>query len=153
MKPVDRMMQLFDALFAAPEGLDIYQIGEVLHLDVSEPGGTGRAMAFSVIRDLRIRLGNLNDQEDSRAHGYTVPIRHEGTRQIYFLTANKDQATDWQSIRFRTVLSRLDVDLAHWQSLVASTDAATTPGRIARAYVRHFTRLIEDVRAIADEGF
>lgn len=146
-------VRLFEALVRAPDGLDIHEIGKELDVDVTDPCGVGRHKAFAAIRALRLRLAELNDDKDERMHGYTVPIRRDSQRHVYFLTANREQGATWQGVRADTVLSRLQVDLAHWKSLQTSTDGRTADGRIARAYVRHFSRLIEDVQEIKQGGF
>lgn len=140
------VVTLFDALVAARDGLDIYQIGKILDLNVHDPSGRGRA--FTVIRSLRLRLGSVDDE---RLSGYSVPIRRESGRHVYFLSANVEQAADWQGGRADTVLSRLDVDIAHWKSMVKATDGRTVDGRIARACVKHFARLQEDLADVRAE--
>jgi hypothetical protein len=118
----DRMVRLFDALVAAPTGLTIYAIGDVLGLDVDEPVSTGRQQAFAVIRALT---------------------------QYYLLAAKRtEEAIDWQDVRAETLLSRLKVDVAHWQALVFNSDGRTVEGRLARVYLRHTLRLQEDVEEI-----
>lgn len=146
-----RVMLLFDALRRSPTGLDIHQIGRVLGLDVSHSAGPGRLKAFGTIRDLRLLCGAANEDPDNQLHGWTIPIRRESRRQVYFLTANREAGSSWQGIRADTVLSRLEVDLAHWRSVEASTDGRTMDGRIARACVRNMSRLIEDVRSIRED--
>jgi|SRR5882757_902302 len=149
----NQIVQLFDAFVKSPNGLDIHQIGDILNLDTFESNGSGRKRAFKVIRQLRLRLGTFNGDPNDDLHGYTVPIKKINNKSVYFLTANREQGSEWQGIRADTVLSRLEVDLAHWQSMVSSTDGRTTNGKIARLYVKHFSRLIEDVQEIAAGGF
>jgi hypothetical protein len=145
----DRMVRLFDALVAAPTGLTIYAIGDVLGLDVDEPVSTGRQQAFAVIRALRLKLGELHADPDDKVHGYSIPIRREGTTQYYLLAAKRtEEAIDWQDVRAETLLSRLKVDVAHWQALVFNSDGRTVEGRLARVYLRHTLRLQEDVEEI-----
>lgn len=143
-----RIVQLFDALVASPGGLTIHDIGDVLGLNVTNPVGRGRSTAFAVIRSLRLKLGALNSDGDDRLHGYSIPIRRDGMSQLYVLSANRSQSTEWQGVRADTALSRMEVDLAHWRSLVANTDGRTVDGRIARVMLRHFTRLQEDLQDI-----
>lgn len=142
----DLRLRLFDALVAAPDGLDIRQIADALDLDLNE--STDWNYTYVAIRTLRLELGKVNADPDERVHGYTIPIRHDGRRQVYFLSANRTDGLEWQGTRADTVLSRLQVDLAHWQSLASITDGRTVEGKIARAHLRHFTRLSEDLTDI-----
>jgi hypothetical protein len=138
-------MRLFKALQATDDGMDIHEIGELLHLDVSDPVGSGRQLVFGVIRELRIMLGRT---EAKAHHGLTLPIRYDGTRQVYFITAVRADGEDWQKRRVRTDIARAKVDLAYWQSLAAGSDGRTVEGRIARVHVVGCQKLIAGLQEI-----
>jgi len=138
-----RMVRLFDVLAAAPDGLDIYQIADKLYMSVSPD-------LYKVIRELRLQLGALSADEDERIRGYTIPIRREGTRQVYFLSARREDGHEWQAVHVDTLTSRIEVDVAYWRSLTAIADGRSREGKIARACVKHFERLLEDITEIRD---
>lgn len=141
-----QVVALFDALVAAPEGLDIHQIGAALNINSYDQ----RVRLFEIIRTLRLKLGAMSDDEDQRIRGYTVPIRREGTRYVYFLSALRADGLEWQGVRTDTLMSRLDVDIAYYQSLASVTDGRSRDGKIVRAITRRLENLVADISEIRE---
>ena len=142
--------------FTEPLDVNIHEIGAVLGWDAKKPNQRGRI--HDVIRELRLRLGELSADADDRLHGFTLPIRREPARDVpggatyrYVLSANKESGEQWQGVRADTVLSRLEVDIAHYQSLASITDGRTRDGRVVRACLKQFKRLYEDLVDIKNE--
>lgn len=91
-------------------------------------------VAGGLIRRLRLILGDN-----------AVPFRWVGQEARYFLTDEFGEAEPWLRARRKTTLSRIEVEVASWQALVNVTDGRTNEGRNARAWLKHLTRLQEDL--------
>jgi hypothetical protein len=144
-----QVITLFDALVASPDGLTIFDIGDLFGIDANYD----RTKINKIIRRLRLKLGEANADPDDRIHGYAVPVQWRGDKCFYVLTANREQSEKWRRVRLDTSISRIQIDLAHWQALAAITDGRTAEGKIARVYTRHFSRLLEDLTSIKEGTF
>jgi hypothetical protein len=134
---------LYDLLATNADGLDLHEIAD--RLGFGELSLTNkRRVIHGVIRTLRLILG----EGDS----INVPYRIEGARYVYFLAGRPEEGDQWQEIRMSNKLAQVDVDIAYWRSMVTAHDGRSRNGRYARAFLKHFMRLREDLRELADGG-
>lgn len=126
--------ELYNLLASHPDGVALADIATTL--------GVSRRQAQGVVRKLRLLLGSGNS--------INVPVRLDAGRHVYYLTDRPNGGDQWQAVRTKTMVSRIAVDQAWWRSMVAATNGRTAEGRIARAALRHFTRLGEDLAEITE---
>lgn len=109
-------VDLYEELTNRPMGMDKRQIAEYLDVPLK--------VASHTITRLRLELGD--------GDSIMVPIRHEGTRQVYFLSAQKDEAQAWLETRARTQAAKIKTEVATFAAMVRGADGRTTDGKLAR---------------------
>lgn len=142
MKRSDRAGDLFNLLADAPEGISIDEIAEGLNV--------GQREAESVLRVLRLILGNTDDlfvvcdRDPDGVYRYRLMSGH---------AVVDAEESSWTGTRIGDLESRLVLFIAAARSAVAATDGRSKDGQKAHLFVRWMQRLAEDLAELEGRLF
>ncbi len=137
MKSEDLIESLWDHLVAHPDGTTKPEMAAALSVS--------KRKISDVIKTFRVYFGDDTINLVSVPQGF-------GESHLYRLVGTTDEAREWVSMSWKHVEARLVTVIAVVRAFVNGSDGRTIDGRLARVWLRHFTRALEDIEDLQPAG-